>query len=125
MAFYPCNAGGFNLNKKTIWSGVLPDGYTNVDINDLPDWPFESYGLKVTYNGVLYVADSVLLKKGASSNLTYYSENNPSDDYVMVNITWYANYIRLRIGSVHGVVPISGTNLPVELFTTNVGMATM
>lgn len=118
MSWFRCTGGagsGINPNKQVVFDGVLPDGYTNVDV-PYTDYAFKSYGLYVNYNGVVYKADSVLLKKGYNSSMTYRNPLNSSDN-VGISISWYSTYVRLRIGS-SGSVPMQ--NVPVVLFTTDI-----
>ena len=121
MAFYPCNIGGKDFKIKELYDLTLPDGYTNVD-KDPVGYSYKSYGIRAEYNGIELKPDVILIKAGVDSSFFQWKFYDPSDsnNFVLINVTFTSTYIRFRLGSVGGNIPISGTNLNTKFVTPNI-----
>ena len=121
MAFYPCNIGGKDFKIKELYDLTLPDGYTNVD-KDPVSYQYKSYGLRVEYNGIELKPEIILIKADVSSSFFQWKFYDPSDsnNFAMLTVTFNSTYIRFRLGSTGGNIPINGTNLNVKFITTDI-----
>lgn len=120
MAYYHCG-GGKDFKIKELYDMILPDAYTDID-KDPVSYPYKSYGLKIEHNGIELKPEIILIKADVSSSFFQWKFYDPSDsnNFAMVTVTFNSTYVRFRLGSTGGNIPINGTNLNVKFITTDI-----